>query len=121
MFSYGSGSVATAFSIYPRQPSAAQKPQFTCQAIAETIDLQNRLASRNEMSPAEFTAALLLRETSHGSAPYVPSEPVETVTPGAFYIDEINSSHHRVYAQRPLSDEVRSAQRHGSIAARRSL
>ncbi|KAG8468027.1 hypothetical protein KFE25_007079 [Diacronema lutheri] len=106
MFSYGSGSVATAFAIYPRAPSAAQNPAFTCQAIAETIDLQNRLSSRAEMSPAEFTAALLLRETTHGAAPYVPIEPVETVTPGAFYIHEINSAHHRVYVQRPIADEA---------------
>lgn len=107
MFSYGSGSLATAFCIYPRAPSAAQNPQFTCEAIAQTIDLQNRLASRSVLSPAEFSAALLLRETSHGAAPYVPTEPVETVTPGAFYIEEINSAHHRVYAQRPLADQVR--------------
>jgi hydroxymethylglutaryl-CoA synthase len=111
MFSYGSGSVATAFALYPRTPSAAQNPQFSCQAMAETIDLQNRLSARNEMSPAEFTAALLLRETTHGAAPYIPTEAVETVTPGAYYIDEINSAHHRVYTQRPLVDEVRAAPR----------
>lgn len=120
MFSYGSGSVATAFAIYPRAPSAAQNPAFTCQAIAETIDLQNRLSSRAEMSPAEFTAALLLRETTHGAAPYVPIEPVETVTPGAFYIHEINSAHHRVYVQRPIADEVRRAARHRGWAKRRA-
>ncbi|KAJ1636891.1 hydroxymethylglutaryl-CoA synthase [Pavlovales sp. CCMP2436] len=107
MFSYGSGSLATAFSIMARVPSAAQKPQFSCQAIAETIDLHARLSARTEMSPAEFTAALLLRETSHGAAPYAPTEAAETVTPGAFYIDEINSAHHRIYVQRPLADEVR--------------
>lgn len=111
MFSYGSGSLATAFALYPRVPSAAQNPQFTCQAIADTIDLHARLSARAEMSPAEFSAALLLRETTHGMAPYVPSESVETVAPGAFYIDEINSSHHRIYAQRPLADEVRSSSR----------
>lgn len=108
MFSYGSGSLATAIGVYPRQPSAAQNPQFTCEAIAETIDLQNRLSARTEATPAEFTATLMLRETSHGTAPYVPTESLETLSPGAFYIDEINSSHHRIYAQRPLADEAKA-------------
>jgi len=104
MFSYGSGSVATAFAVHPRTPSSQQNPQFTCEAIAETIDLQNRLAARTELSPDEFSAALLLRETSHGAAPYVPTESVDTVVPGAYYIDEINSSHHRVYMQKPVEE-----------------
>mmetsp|Transcript_2387 Transcript_2387/g.6970 ORF Transcript_2387/g.6970 Transcript_2387/m.6970 type:complete len:504 (+) Transcript_2387:121-1632(+) len=105
MFSYGSGSVATAFSLLGRVPSASQNPLFTCEGIAETIDLDNRLAQRTQTSTDDFSATLLLRETSHSAAPYVPTEPLETVQPGAFYIDEINSQHHRIYVQKAAAEE----------------
>jgi len=96
-FSYGSGAVATTFSITARPTS---DPRFTCEAIGEALDLDARLAQRTSSTPAEFAAALTLREETHSLAPYAPSEPLESVSPGAYYVESVDEYHHRVYRQR---------------------
>lgn len=42
MFSYGSGAIATAFSITARRPSDTQSPLFTCAHIGAALNLQVR-------------------------------------------------------------------------------
>jgi len=99
-FSYGSGAVATTFSIAARAPTASGSA-FTCEAIADALDLNARLSQRQAATPEEFATALTLRETTHSLAPYTPSDPLELVSPGAYYIEGIDERHHRTYRQRP--------------------
>ena len=50
-FSYGSGAIATAFTITARAPET-EKARFSCEAIGKALDLEARLATRTGASRA---------------------------------------------------------------------
>eukprot|EP00457_Paulinella_chromatophora_P007132 gb/GEZN01007152.1/.p1 GENE.gb/GEZN01007152.1/~~gb/GEZN01007152.1/.p1 ORF type:complete len:485 (+),score=58.48 gb/GEZN01007152.1/:25-1479(+) len=100
MFSYGSGSIATSFAVLPRAPTDINKgTHFTLKGIADKVNLKSRLAERTEHSPEAFRDALALREIAHDAKPpFKPTDPVETVSKGDYYLQEINDKYHRIYA-----------------------
>ena len=96
-FSYGSGAIATMFAL--RGVAAAPGAEFTLDRIARAVDVPARLATRAEASPADFVAALKMREASYGRAGFVPAGDVKHVAPGAFYLKEVKAGGQRVYEQ----------------------
>lgn len=99
LFSYGSGSVATLFSVLGRTPSEG-KYNFTIEQIKEKSNMFSRLESRSQCSIEEFNAALDLREAKYGQAPMTPDGSVDNVPSGAYYLVNINDKHHRTYEKK---------------------
>jgi hydroxymethylglutaryl-CoA synthase len=93
-FSYGSGALATMFSLEARRPTAGG---FTLDRIAKCTHMAARLAARTEASPAEFTAALALREASYGKAGCKPVGSTDNLAEGTFYVKEVTTAGVRVY------------------------
>jgi len=94
LFSYGSGSVATLYSIAARSPESSP---FSLERIKATVKLEERLRARKQATVEEFTAAMELRAVRYGTCGYEPTGPVANVAPGSFYLAAINEKHHRAY------------------------
>ena len=62
---------------------------------------QARLDARTVVTADEFADTLLLRERSHSTFPYAPTESLETLAPGAFYIEGVDEKNRRTYARKP--------------------
>ena len=114
VFSYGSGSVATLYSLRAREPTKVGRvaepgravpggaAAFTLGRIQSTVGLRARLEqARRACSVEEFSQAMAWRAEHYGAAPYQPSGPVANVAPGAFYLESVDEKHHRFYARQP--------------------
>jgi len=97
LFSYGSGSVASIFSLVGR---VAGNAKFSLEKIQSTSDMFSKLESRKRCSVADFTAALDLRAAKYGKAPMNPDGDVDAIAPGTYYLTAINDKHHRSYARK---------------------
>ena len=78
--------------------------KFTCQYIAETMQLTERLANREEVHPGDLDHALETRARMHrAGAPYSPVYPtVGRLFPGTYYLNGIDSQWQRTYSRVPL-------------------
>jgi len=90
MFSYGSGLASAMFSILIVDPSFSN--------IVLKANIKRRLKSRIEVSPSEYTLALAKREKQCNSKPYLPSDSVETLFVGSYFLTEIDDKFRRSYA-----------------------
>lgn len=93
MFSYGSGLAASLFSV---------KLKSGLKKIADTSNFQARLAQRKKVAPADFVEALKRRETATSDdvpKPFVPSDKVEDLFPGTFYLEQVDEKFRRTYAR----------------------
>ena len=115
LFSYGSGALATMLEIKGTTPTMSGQPSsssnsnshgsqqlFTLQKIQDALNLPNRLASREKMTPSDLTLALEGREKSHGHVPFKPNFTVDKLFPGTYYLDEITTSYERIYRRKGL-------------------
>jgi len=96
-FSYGSGAIATMFGLAGR---AGNPNGFSLSRIASTVGLKNRLASRREATPEEFTAALGMREAGYGKSSFTPQGSIDNVPSGAYYLKEVGKNHNRIYERK---------------------
>ncbi|KAJ2700628.1 3-hydroxy-3-methylglutaryl coenzyme A synthase [Coemansia sp. IMI 203386] len=94
VFSYGSGCAASMYSFRVRGDTTA---------ISESLDLASRLDSRTKVSPAEFEAIMDLREKTHNAIEYEPTGSVETLFPGTYYLQKVDSMYRRAYGRTPLN------------------
>ena len=94
LFSYGSGSVATFFSLVGRQASS---PRFSLDKIRTVTDMFSRLEVRKRCTNEAFVAALELRAAKYGQANMTPDGSLDDIAPGTYYLTGINSQHHRTY------------------------
>ena len=109
MFSYGSGAVATAFSIDARAPTGHNSlhlvgkyaEPFTLSRMQRITDVSNRLASRVTRDVSAFGAAMDLRASRYGKCDYEPSGAIDELFPGAYYLVKIDGKHRRTYARKP--------------------
>lgn len=100
LFSYGSGALASMFSIVPRKPLAGE---FSLARMSAALRTAERLAGREKLLPADLSDALQARESSHGQAPFYPKCSADKLYPGTYYLQEINASFERVYQRKPAS------------------
>ena len=109
LFSYGSGAVATAFSLHARQPTGHNSlclmgkhaEPFTLARTQKVADVAKRLAARSSRDVAAFGAAMDLRAKRYGQCDYEPSGAVDELWPGAYYLVKVDSLHRRTYARVP--------------------
>ncbi|KAJ8601572.1 hypothetical protein CTAYLR_005222 [Chrysophaeum taylorii] len=95
LFSYGSGSMATMYSLTFREGA-----RFTLAKIAETTAVSARLDARLAASPDDFHLACDLREAAYGKAPFEPKGTLP-LAPGVFYLAGIDAAYRRSYARAP--------------------
>ena len=109
LFSYGSGAVATAFTIRAREPTGHNSlsllgkfaTPFTCARIQQVADVPRRLAARTVRDVGAFKAAMDLRARRYGTADYEPSGSVDEMLPGAYYLTKVDALHRRTYERTP--------------------
>lgn len=109
MFSYGSGAVATAFTIHARAPTGHNSlslvgkfaQPFTLERVQRVTEVPARLASRDTRDVHAFKAAMDLRATRYGACDYEPSGAVSELFPGAYYLVKVDKLHRRTYARKP--------------------
>lgn len=106
LFSYGSGAVATAFTLIGREPSGGSAlalppaSPFTLERIATTAQLAERLTARTCSDLPTLTRALELREERYGQAGYEPSGDVGALAPGTYYLAAVDELHRRTYSRK---------------------
>lgn len=100
LFSYGSGALASMFSIIPSNSSGGGGGRFSLEKMQKALDISSRLSQRVKNTPSDLTAALDAREKSHGFVPFKPTFSLDTLAEGAFFIDQINSAYERIYKRK---------------------
>lgn len=88
MFSYGSGLVASMWSMRIRQSVAE---------IREQSDVIKRLNSRVEVTPEQYSAAMDLRRDTFGKPDYTPVSPIDHLNPNTFYLKHVDELWRRSY------------------------
>ena len=74
--------------------------RFSLENIQTSLSTSSRLSAREKSLPSVLNNALQTRESAHGSVPFLPSFPVESVAIGAFYLDAITDKYERIYKRR---------------------
>ncbi|KAK7309003.1 hypothetical protein RJT34_05397 [Clitoria ternatea] len=96
LFSYGSGLTATMFSLRLRD---SQHP-FSLSNIAGVMNVDGKLKSRHEFPPEKFVETLKLMEHRYGGKEFVTSKDISLLSPGTFYLTEVDSMYRRFYAKK---------------------
>ncbi|KAK1736800.1 hydroxymethylglutaryl-CoA synthase [Skeletonema marinoi] len=113
VFSYGSGALATMYRLHIRDPTQSanetigQGRIFTIDEMVKNLNIDQRLASREQVHPQELDLALETRARMHrGGAPYSPVYPTNgRMFPGTYYLNGIDSKWRRSYSRVPLDSE----------------
>ncbi|KAL5727756.1 hydroxymethylglutaryl-CoA synthase [Ranunculus cassubicifolius] len=96
MFSYGSGLTSTIFSFRLRE---GQHP-FSLSNIATVMDVSGKLEARIEVTPEKFIENLQLMEHRYGGKDFVTSKDRSVITPGTFYLTQVDTMYRRFYAKK---------------------
>ncbi|KAF5729937.1 3-hydroxy-3-methylglutaryl Co-enzyme A synthase [Tripterygium wilfordii] len=109
LFSYGSGSTATMFSL---QFQEGQHP-FSLSNIANVMNVAGKLKSRHELIPEKFVELMKLMEHRYGAKDFVTSKDTSLLAPGTYYLTEVDSMYRRFYAKK---DGDSTACENGAVA-----
>ncbi|KAF8940650.1 hydroxymethylglutaryl-CoA synthase [Dissophora ornata] len=90
MFSYGSGSAATFFSL---------KVVASTEKFRDTLQIQSRLEDRVKVTPQVFADHLKLREETALLKDYNPVGDISTLAKGTYYLQRIDEKFRRTYAR----------------------
>lgn len=101
LFSYGSGLASSMFSLKFTDNKAPGSSLL--KLVSSLADLRHRLDARVSVSPADFDAAMRLREETHHRAPYTPVGDLSTLFPGTWYLSEVDAMHRRKYQRTALA------------------
>jgi len=88
MFSYGSGLASSMFSLRIRGST---------EEMQSKIDLHNRLEARRTVAPEVYDEMCNLREKAHLQKNFKPAGKVEDITPGTYYLTNIDDMFRRQY------------------------
>ncbi|XP_022661222.1 hydroxymethylglutaryl-CoA synthase 1-like isoform X2 [Varroa destructor] len=100
MFSYGSGSAATFFSLRVIDDVTKDSP---LRALHDSLtDLKDRLAQRIKVSPTDFAAIMKHRQETHHLAPHTPGGSLDGLSGGTWYLTHVDEMHRRTYLRKPL-------------------
>jgi hydroxymethylglutaryl-CoA synthase len=88
LFGFGSGMAASMY---------AMRVVASPEALLRRVGLIERLGARIPTSPACFHETLRLREQNYGACDYEPSEPLEELFPGTYYLVRIDGRGIRYY------------------------
>ncbi|WOG87158.1 hypothetical protein DCAR_0206381 [Daucus carota subsp. sativus] len=109
MFSYGSGLSSTMFSLHLRE---GQHP-FSLSNITNVMNVSEKLKSRNELPPEKFVEIMQLMEHRYGAKDFVTSKDCSLLSPGTYYLTEVDSMYRRFYAKK---ESDRSSTENGKLA-----
>lgn len=87
MFSYGSGNAATMFLV-------RVNPGY--ESLRETAEFESRLEQRVQVSAEEYQTRMKRRQESYGKRTQ-PTDSVDLLFPGTFYVSEVDSKWRRGY------------------------
>ncbi|MFS7914005.1 putative hydroxymethylglutaryl-CoA synthase [Helianthus anomalus] len=96
MFSYGSGSSATMFSLHLSEG----KSPFSLSNIAKVMNIDEKLKRRTELAPEKFVELMKVMEHRYGGKDFVTSKDVSLLAPGTYYLTEVDSKYRRFYAKK---------------------
>ncbi|KAI7634086.1 Hydroxymethylglutaryl-CoA, partial [Hortaea werneckii] len=88
MFSYGSGLASSMFSLRIRGST---------EEMQSKIDLHKRLEARRTVAPEVYDEMCNLREKAHLQKNFQPAGKVEDITPGTYYLTNIDDMFRRQY------------------------
>lgn len=111
LFSYGSGSSATMFSLQLRE---GQHP-FSLSNIANVMDVARKLKSRHEFPPDKFVETMHLMEHRYGAKDFVTSKDISLLSPGTYYLTEVDSMYRRFYAKKDGDSTTGTPCENGSL------
>ncbi|KAF5320297.1 hypothetical protein D9611_011379 [Ephemerocybe angulata] len=93
LFSFGGGCASTFWTARVKGDTSQMR---------QKLDLKARLDAMRVASPAEFVAALSLREKNHGKVDYTPEGSVDNIWPGAYYLESVDIKYRRRYVRAPV-------------------
>ncbi|KAK4797134.1 hypothetical protein SAY86_029460 [Trapa natans] len=97
LFSYGSGLTSTMFSLRLHEG----KHPFSLLNMANIMDIDGKLKSRHEFIPEKFIETLKLMEHRYGANDFVTSKDCSLLTPGTYYLTEVDTMYRRFYSKKP--------------------
>ncbi|KAG6520735.1 hypothetical protein ZIOFF_017795 [Zingiber officinale] len=110
MFSYGSGLTSTMFSFKLQN---GQHP-FSLPNIASVLNVSEKLERRHVVSPEKFVETLKLMEHRYGAKDFETSRDTSLLTPGTFYLVNVDSMYRRYYARKNVEEATHGE--NGSLA-----
>ncbi|XP_074560777.1 hydroxymethylglutaryl-CoA synthase-like [Curcuma longa] len=110
MFSYGSGLTSTMFSFKLQN---GQHP-FSLPNIASVLNVSEKLERRHVVSPEKFVETLKLMEHRYGAKDFETSKDTSLLTPGTFYLVNVDSMYRRYYARKDVEEATHGE--NGSLA-----
>nr|POF19383.1 hydroxymethylglutaryl-coa synthase [Quercus suber] len=111
LFSYASGLSATMFSLQLRE---GQHP-FSLSNIANVMDVARKLKSRHEFPPDKFVETMHLMERRYGAKDFVTSKDISLLSPGTYYLTEVDSMYRRFYAKKDGDSTTGTPCENGSL------
>ena len=98
LFSYGSGLTASLFSV---------KINSSIQHIADKIALSQRLQERLLVDPADYTKTMDLRAQRHLEKSYTPTDNIDQLFPGTYYLTQLDEKMRRLYKRTPTTPRAK--------------
>lgn len=89
LFSYGSGLASSFFSLVVKDDISE---------IVQKLNLKQKLEGRYTASPAEYEAAIELREKAHLKSSFTPAGSIKQIPNGSYYLVNIDDKFRREYA-----------------------
>ncbi|MBA0826960.1 hypothetical protein Goarm_011771 [Gossypium armourianum] len=96
LFSYGSGLTSTMFSLRLHE---GQHP-FSLLNIATVMNVAGKLKWRHEFPPEKFVQTMKLMEHRYGAKDFVTSKDCGLLSPGTYYLTEVDSMYRRFYSKK---------------------
>ncbi|KAB2070921.1 hypothetical protein ES319_A08G188300v1 [Gossypium barbadense] len=96
LFSYGSGLTSTMFSLRLHE---GQHP-FCLSNIATVMNVAGKLKWRHEFPPEKFVQTMKLMEHRYGAKDFVTSKDCGLLSPGTYYLTEVDSMYRRFYSKK---------------------
>ncbi|MBA0611530.1 hypothetical protein Godav_012210 [Gossypium davidsonii] len=96
LFSYGSGLTSTMFSLRLHE---GQHP-FSLSNIATVMNVAGKLKWRHEFPPEKFVQTMKLMEHRYGAKDFVMSKDCGLLSPGTYYLTEVDSMYRRFYSKK---------------------
>ncbi|KAA3468997.1 hydroxymethylglutaryl-CoA synthase-like [Gossypium australe] len=96
LFSYGSGLTSTMFSLRLHE---GQHP-FSLSNIATVMNIAGKLKWRHEFPPEKFVQTMKLMEHRYGAKDFVTSKDCSLLSPGTYYLTEVDSMYRRFYSKK---------------------
>ncbi|KAK1305442.1 Hydroxymethylglutaryl-CoA synthase [Acorus calamus] len=112
MFSYGSGLASSMFSFRFQD---GQHP-FSLSNIACVLNVSNKLESRHVITPEKFVETLKLMEHRYGAKGFLTSKDTSLLSPGTFYLTEVDFMYRRFYAKKAADNTVGGGPANGLLS-----